>query len=87
MTKVINLASFREQQMSKAYTAYYGTPITITKVKRPKLVAVKDYTEDDIAQLQGSIDMSSYMDWLVQQADIDNNDISNIIPWNNNIPW
>lgn len=83
---VIDLTSYREAKAKKAYIAYYGTPVEVVRVKRPTLLAVADYTEDDIAQLQGSIDMSSYMNWLEQLEDIDNTDI-NIIQWDASIPW
>lgn len=83
---VINLDAYREAKAKRDYIAYYGTPVEVVRVKRPTLVAVEDYTEDDIAQLQGSIDMSSYMDWLEQLEDIDSTEVD-IIQWNPNIAY
>ena len=83
---VIDLAARREAKAKKAYISYYGTPVEVVRVKRPTLLAVEDYTQDDIAQLQGSIDMSLYMDWLEQLDDIDSKDI-NVIQWDVSIPY
>lgn len=85
MSNVVNIAAFKEQKLTKAYTAYYGTPVEIKLVKRPMLKAVGDYTEDDVAQLQGSIDMSSYMEWLSSLSNIE--DDVDIVQWNPDIPW
>lgn len=84
---VIDLAAHREAKAKKAYIRYYGTPVEVVRVKRPTFIKeVKDYTQDDIAQLQGSIDMSSYMNWLEQLEDIDSTDID-ILQWDASIPW
>lgn len=83
---VISMAAVKEKRVQRQYIAYYGTPVKVARVQRSAILAIEEYTEDDIAQLQGSIDMSSYMEWLEQLEDIDIDNID-IVQWNNSIPW
>lgn len=91
MTVTIDINQYRQKKMhddiTKQYIAYYGnSPKDITPV-RPKLQVVgntTEYTQDDIAQLQGNIDMDSYLDWLSNEEDIDS---SSIIKFNPDIPY
>lgn len=80
------MTDYKEKQVAKKYLAHYGVPVTPVKVKRSFIKAVEQYNEDDIAQLQGSIDMSKYIEWLQQQEDIDTQDI-HIIKHDPSIPW
>lgn len=86
MSNVISIQDYKARLAVKAYTAYYGVPVEVVKVKKSFIKAVEQYTEDDIAQLQGSIDMSNYLEWLTQQEDVDLKDIEVIKP-DPSIPW
>lgn len=86
MSNVISIQDYKARIITKAYTAYYGVPVQPVKVKKSFIKAVEQYTEDDIAQLQGSIDMSNYIEWLTHQEDVDMKDID-IIKHDPSIPW
>ncbi len=83
MSKVTSITDWKNKQLAKQYTAYYGTPIDIQHVKRPRLTLV----EKDIKIKDDAIeyDVSEYIE-LLQQEGIDTDRIEIIKP-DPTIPW
>lgn len=77
MTIIIDIKQYRHKKVvsdiAKQYIAYYGnSPKEVLPIK-PKLKVVNstnttEYTEDDIAQLQGNTDIDNYLKWLSDEG-------------------